>query len=382
MPNQRKGLPSASEYPRIARCRGYLQLKRTLPPREEMESEDAASGTRIHRALNGEIMFAALSEEERDVAERCWAQYLRLSGDLKLPDQERGLIVYGERRLFLNRTGMPPLSGDEPPMVAEIFSGQIDRFDFVEKNGIGLMVDWKTGRIAVDPAEENLQIRAYAVLIGQHYSPDKLYAAVIQPWVSSTPTVVEYDAESIKKAYDEMIENLAEAEKPGASRTPGEWCKYCPCLAYCAEAKAVPMHVATLNPMAEMSNEEIAQFLDKVALAKQVIEAVQEEAKRRLEAGQIIASPDGSQWILRPGKMRSTITDSERVFARASEHGVTYEGFLQAITIQKGKLEDVLKAATMTKGEELKDILKGVLAGCVTEKQDAPSLAKEKAKSE
>jgi len=322
------------------------------------------SGKRIHAYLadpSSDKKMLGLKDEEIEFAVRCWEQWISML-DKYFPAVDPATAVEDivERRIFL-----------KGPDGRDIFSGQLDRIMVAPKLIIG--TDWKTGRIPVESVESNMQIRAYVVLIAELLGYDRtILMSIIQPWISQTPILVEYGPEEIKKAREELFATLRLAEEPNALRIPGEHCRYCPCRANCEEAKFVTMELSKVEPATLTSNDQIAAFLGRVSLAEKVIEAVKAEAKRRIEAGEVIPG-----WCLRPGRKMDEITDAELVFTRASNLGVTPQQFMSAVKIVKGSLKDAVKAATNQKGKSLDETMAVLLDGCVTEKLAASFLAQE-----
>lgn len=357
--DERKGLPSASEYPRIWACPGYLQLKAKLPKRKRTPGPDAISGQRIHAALaeptEAKLAELKLTDEEQQVFEWCGDQWNKLI--------ERFFTMHG---LAAN------LISEQRIFWEDKFSGQFDRTAIEIDGFAALMADFKTGRIAVPGVDTNLQMRAYAVLLFKRFPHlEKIYVAVIQPWVSKDPLVAVYERADIMASTAELEATLKNAAAPNARRIPGAHCKHCPCRADCEEARAVPMKLARVEPTTLATNDDIAAFLNLVALAETVIKAVKEEAKIRIRGGQEIPG-----WELAPGRMMQAITDPEKIYARVSKLGVTQAGFMSAVKIQKGSLKDAIKAATNLKGKGLEEQLTEVLDGCVTESQADGSLKK------
>ena len=354
-PDQRKGLPSASEYPRMWACPGYLNLKREQPKKESgPPSAYALSGQKIHAALAGDsAALKLLDDDEEQCYDFCGLQWESLT--------KRFLVgipfeVISEQRIFL---------GDE-------FSGQFDRTAVSTNGEIALTVDFKTGRIAVPSAENNLQMRAYAVLLAQQRpSLKRLLVAVIQPWVSKDPIVAEYDADTLRQSRRELDAVLHHSKDPEAKRIPGPHCKYCPCRKDCEEGRAVVVTVSRTSPAKLVTNQQIAEFLELVPIAESVIEAVKKEAELRILAGE-----DVPGWELAPSRSLSTITKPEVVFARVSALGLTHSAFMSAVKLGKTKLKDELKVLTGLKGKGLEQQLAEVLEGCTEDKPSKSYLKK------
>lgn len=368
--DDRMGLPSASEYPRIFACPGYLNLKARLPKKAARPaSEEALSGQRIHVALaNPNIDWPVFlkTDEENAMANKCWSQWLNL--EAKHLRAGTGRFAFVEQRFFLHAESENTV----------VFSGQVDRAILQEKKV--LAVDWKTGRIPVDSVESNMQIRAYAVLTAEGlgntgHLVDEVIMAIIQPHVSDTPTVVRYTEEDLMHAREELYENLRRAADPRAKRIRGEHCRYCPCKADCPEAKESIIELLDAPEATLTTAEELSAFLDRINIAEKVIDALKAEAKRRLSEGTVIPG-----WELFPGRKLPTIVNPEIVFGRMELAGATQEDFLSTVKISKTALKELLRDKTGTKGKLLDQNLAEILEGCVIEKQSQPILGKTKPK--
>lgn len=353
----RKGLPSASEYPRMHACPGYLNLKHRLPKRQKGGSGPyAESGKRIHAALSGDAKAKAeFVDDEEQVFDWCNEQW---TGLVKKHLEEKGIgySTQMEQRLFLGNA----------------FSGQFDRTAFSFDQSIALTADFKTGRLPVPGAETNLQMRAYAVLLAVNNPKlQYIFVAVIQPWVSKEPVVAVYDAVAIRTSMMELEAVLKTSSNPDARRIPGYHCKYCPCRADCSEARQIVERIARVDPKSILVNEQVAAFLNIVGIAESVIEAVKKEAEFRLSENQEIPG-----WELAPGRTIATITKPEIVFSRVSDMGVKQEDFMSTVKIVKTTLKATVKAITSLKGRPLDEKLDEILEGCVEERITKPYLKK------
>lgn len=352
--DERKGIPSASEYHRLANCAGYLNHKCALGPIDREESEDAKSGTRCHAAFAGQAV--ELTDDEAYCVGRAQEQEDKLLSELGFDPAQ--CTVIKEQRLFL---------GDE-------FTGQPDKVYMQATRALAL--ELKAGRNAVDPAEANMQLRSQAVLIAHNYSEvEEVIVATIQPWVSAKPTVARYSSLDLSYAQAELVENLAATKKPDAPHKAGPWCDYCPCNDVCPERRAANLQVAkqaqSLN-LATATGDQLSEFWTRWKEAEKSADRIGEEIARRLAA-----DPQSIPcYELKEGRIIEEITDPETVANRAFAQGVKQEDFLRVVKITKGKLKDELRTVSGKKGRELDDLLDKILVGCVTHKQAAPSVVK------
>jgi CRISPR/Cas system-associated exonuclease Cas4 (RecB family) len=284
--------PSASKLARYSDCPGAFNLEASLPTGES--SAAANLGTLVHAHLAGEKV--ELCEEGAQIAERCREQYLEIR-DRIIGDESITATVVEERLWF-----------------GQDWSGAIDRIDFFGDSA--LLVDYKTGRLEVDHASENLQLRAYAVLVAEHYkSVRTVYAAVIQPHTGA-PHGTVYDEDDLAQAREEIASIIAETLKPDAPRRPSpEACKYCRALAICPEAAGETKALATRSAadVPALPDLELSQLLSASTLVENFIEVIKTEAKARLKAGKEVP---GWTLIQKKGAVR---TDSKALKIRWSE---------------------------------------------------------------
>ncbi len=363
MSDERAALPSASSAHRYACCPGSFLLEQQVTE-PEVSSSDATTGNRIHGRLAGEKID--LTDDELSLAVKCTNDEENIvqgvfgiigSADL-LPIRERRFWAY-DANLARDWSGKP---------------------DVVYRKGSRvLIIDYKTGRGAVEHATGNLQLRALAVLVADHFGDvNEVTVAIIQP-LAGPPSRCTYSGEDLDMARVQINELMADVKRPGQPRVPlTDACKYCRAKPICPEARGVvetlPATVQKESGEIVMSPEQIAAFLDKIPLAEAVIESVRGKARRILEAGGAIPG-----WKLKPGAVRESITRPEVVFGRFVQAGGTQEQFAGAITITKTKFRDAVKTATGSKGKALDELVEGLLEDCTEQKATSPSIIKEKA---
>lgn len=371
MPNdERNGLPSASALHRYASCSGSWALESQCE--EGLASNDAAIGNRIHAILAGEAV-ADLTEDEQRVVEMCRAQEADLvrdafgnPSDVTCHREER-LWAYGENH-------------------QKQWSGKPDVVYIEKKRNVlrALIIDYKTGRNQVEQAASNLQLRALAVLLcrNSNFAYEQIAVAIIQP-LAGPFSVAVYDSADLGKASAEISSIMQRVISPNQSRKPSaEACRYCKGKPFCPEAResavagplvGVPHGTTASAIAATLTNDTLAQFLDRATTAEAVIEACRDEARRRLAEGGKL-----NGWTLRDGAIRETIKDTETVYLRFIEGGGTYEDIMPAITLNKTKLKEALRIVTETKGRELDAKLAELLAGCTETKSSQPTLVRVK----
>ena len=372
--DERQDLPSASAYPRDHACPGARNLIRTLPQAviDAQETDAATSGTRVHAAMAGELpeseltgeeerIFGQLKSGEDLIVERCW-------------NAEKEHEVLTEKRLWAYDLGQ------------RISSGKPDRVLLAADAAI--IIDHKTGRIEAEKADGNLQLRELAVLVWQNFPQVKtVFVAVNQPWFDPPVSIAEYGENELRRAWEELLDDLATCEAPDAPRMPGEHCRYCPAKGICPEFQAsagAVLAVAGVVSPALATKESVALAISGLTLGqlasalerRHVLawakDALEDTAKALLDADP--AAVPG--WSLKPGNLVEKVTDAQTVYGRAVAQGVPEKNFLAAVTISKTALKDLLKVATGQKGKALDAALETLVAGCTTAKQNAPTLVK------
>lgn len=357
-PDSRGKWTSASAAQADQLCPGRHLAQRGIP--EPPQTEDAASGTRIHAALAGSDV--ELSDDEREVYINCQKLnneiFEKLLGDLTTTFE-----CHREERLWLEFDGLK-------------HSGQADVVYVVGQTAT--IIDYKSGRNEAPESPRNLQLRDLAVLVAVNYGVSKVHVAIIQPWVTMTPEVCTYEVEDLLAAKEALKNRVWVSNCKDPKRIPGEvQCQYCRARATCPEFQAIalPIPVSVATPetvkagIATLSGERLGVFLSLVRLAKDTAES---EVRSRLNAGTEVPG-----WTLKPGRETEKIVNAQEVFARALKAGVTQEAFVKdCISVTKGKLKAALKVATGTKGKALEAELDALLAGTTDTKTSELVLTK------
>lgn len=360
----RKGLPSASAFGRLALCPGSFTMEKSCP---DESSEAAAEGTLLHRYMEYLLLKDDAAEEgmgfswheflnsrEYEVAELNHEQVelcgraLRLLDKVKekilkdCPDAFFSLISTEERR-FLSDW----IEGGE-------YSGQWDALIRVSAgcDGFLLVLDWKFGRVAVEPAEANRQLEALVPLAAQKareegISHSGIYAAVIQPRVAGPASVTYYDDESIEWAAERSLDIARMAMYPDAPRyCSEEACRYCRAKAVCHEAAALVEQASLITT--ERDKWELFSPAEKVKAyrlaktAKKWAAAVDYRFEQDVAAGLIPG------FEMAPGRTSFTVTDPSGAFSALNAEfpdEVTAEAFAGCCKVGITELDRLVHAA-------------------------------------
>ena len=179
------------------------------------------------------------------------------------------------------------------------------------------LIDYKDGMGAVD-AKDNDQLEQYAigVLAGYklpvnvEYPVKRIRMTIIQPKMSlkGLPPITSHEvtvAEMLAK-IPQMVVEAAATDAPDAPLVPGDkQCKFCRAKGSCSALVGQTMKevgimfqpVVQVMDVAEqaankdpnsMTDAEIARIVEAAPLVRQMIEATEEEALRRMKAGAVI----------------------------------------------------------------------------------------------
>lgn len=236
---------------RIRDCPGSLALetimRKRLPP---SDSPQAAEGTALHEVLAEEIEEAQVvisAEQEWALAEARRKREEALKAFRVDPCEE--MDVFTEQRYWFHT----------PFIRTKVYSGQIDWMCIPKRRpDFAVMVDWKMGRILVEPAHRNAQIKAYVVLVKRNFPHIKsMGVAIAQPRSYGDKqrrlTLGFYGPEELRAAEQEVIAWISAAQSPAAPRIPSEHaCHYCKALHCCPEAI---IHWLSLKPPEPQTTE-------------------------------------------------------------------------------------------------------------------------------
>jgi len=353
----RQGLPSASGLYRLRNCPGSYAMGREAIARNMTPpdgGDDAASGTRIHRWLETESAedWNALNYSEQQTAALCQSQARRLLADFA---KRHGEVTWMgcEKRLAINAFGIVL---DAASSLNRIGSGQAD---LIAQAGDNLLViDYKTGRGDITPADANDQLRGLAAL-ASHINRGSVEVAIVAPMIGQ-PTVAVFDREALKAAKAWLVRTWLNA--PHATETSaGDWCQYCPARLICAAYAA--HNAQTLAPLtqeglpAEKAKEALfarayesdaatlAEMGERVKMLEWGAAAIKSAIRKRLEEGGAGADElKAAGWSLKEEGGAREITDPDKAAQLLAPLLAGAEGGATAALMRAAKLS----AATLT----------------------------------
>ena len=390
----RQGLPSASGLYRLRNCPGSYAMGREAIARNMTPpdgGDDAASGTRIHRWLETESAedWNALNYSEQQTAALCQSQARRLLADFA---KRHGEVTWMgcEKRLAINAFGIVL---DAASSLNRIGSGQAD---LIAQAGDNLLViDYKTGRGDITPADANDQLRGLAAL-ASHINRGSVEVAIVAPMIGQ-PTVAVFDREALKAAKAWLVRTWLNA--PHATETAaGDWCQYCPgrliCTTYATH------NAQTLAPLTqdglpadkakealfarayESDATTLAEMGERVKMLEWGAAAIKSAIRKRLEEGGKDADElKAAGWSLKEEGGAREITDPDKAAQLLAPLLAGAEGGATAALMRAAKLsaatltEEIHKASgkkSATRynitGKEAKELLASTLGELIVQK--------------
>jgi len=333
-----------------------------------MGDESAEIGTRIHLARE-RLDDGSLSEDEREIYLRGIAtekaELERWEADFGLS----GSKEYKEKRIWLHW----------PNTLDAATSGKLDVHYVSDKHV--LIVEWKTLWCTnLTPAERNYQGLVQAVCAAKEYEATHV-RVVFNKAMFGKSDVVEYDAQSLRWAEDQVFSTLWKANQEGAPLHAGPWCRYCPCQPHCAAAKGYAMLPSVVaGTDASLSKEEIAQRVQRLCPQDWVT-----IWKRKAEIQSILASvqeclkslsePDLKELglKLKEGRRLDPITDTIGAYS-AFELKLPEESLLKSISLSKTDLVEVWAETFNVSKKDATAQVKDILAPFIEERRAAPTL--------
>lgn len=346
----------------------------------DLETDYAPAGRLFHRYWgNPKLDRSFLTADQRDL--------LELS-DRLLRDVLNRLAFETDHFIYVEQT-----------IVTEKLTGTPDQVFIWPFRKAALVADLKSGWLAVERAELNLQLRGYAVLVADGYVDeppatqiDDVYVAILQPrlWSPSDRiTLAHYNRDDIAQARKQIYKIIDDSLKPDAQLHAGEdQCRYCRAKLVCPafrEALALPQiayeNVAQLSKakreaviadrLKQLSDEQLEQLRNACKLAGYVEEPANDEARSRIEAGGFTNYTLGKPWEAR------AITNVRKAIALLALAGVaTREEILDICTIPFKQLEESYRERTGATTMEARDKVNRVLASVLEREPRKPKILK------
>jgi CRISPR/Cas system-associated exonuclease Cas4 (RecB family)/uncharacterized protein YukE len=355
--DERAGLPSASEFSRLLKCRASFLLSKQAYELGQVAHERSAAadlGTKKHLAnVEGPEILSprehadwASCQRKRDAFVKSWI------GDSDSPVQS-----IQEERLWL-RKGIRPLLSGKPDEV-------------LRQGARACVIDHKFGSYRVEDPVDNQQLAIYALLVSRDDTIiEEVTAQILSPYFDFEPVV--YGREELDRLYQSTLVVVSSLDDPGDA-VPGDHCHFCPARLICSAARTEAEN-ATLAKVIELPlGQGAAKLLEQIKRAQSLFKEVEEYYRTRL------AEDPGCVpgWSLRPGAMRRSLPDPQAVWERV-QNTLSTKQFLSAVKVEVGKLQDIWALASGIAHAQAKEAFNQELGELVIELESAPSLVRTK----
>lgn len=325
--NERQGLPSASDAERWMPCSGSHLAQQAYPN----ESSDASErGDLLHEITIGLILgiskagrlFATLSKDDKG------AVVSAIENHDKVLEQWKGIF---------SSTAEIEVTSEKRRWIDGVLSG---KYDLKYKCGPwALLIDFKFGRVLVQPAPNNKQMQVYAILEKRNdVDIYKIRVAVIQipPMDKPFITQADYGMTELRKADLFTVNRAQAAMEEDADRTPGNHCKYCKDVKCNKRIQWAIKTTAEPTPATPTDREFL---LVRIKTAQKILTDTEAFLKKGL-----IEDPSYIEgWEIKEKKAAAKVPDIQAFFTQFKKIGGTAKEFAEGSTISIKKFEAPMK---------------------------------------
>ena len=249
---------------------------------------------------------------------------------------------------------------------------------------VAIIFDSKFGRIEVQPAWLNLQLKSYFVMFCECFQPETVIVAITQPWAKAPNDFhsAEYAAKDFEAHKQELIDIIRATEPVAAPRFASvEACTYCAAVAHCpiAITSATELAVIRVN---DLTPEQLEDIAPEIKLAELVIE---HWYKRMIyiatEMPQLL-----TRFELKPTGSLRQVPDTLAAVRRLAgssifgDPAVDWERIVDTLIgltdLSIGRTEEFLASLKKLKAKEARELLEQTLAELITSTPKEKSLVK------
>jgi hypothetical protein len=372
-----RSLTSASNLRQRELCPGSAFAEQGLP---NTDNDDSKEGTLLHAAdADRENQPYDLTPEQREVLSAAQAadeQIFRAVAEKYQIAADEVFIEGREDERWLRR-GFKTL-----------FPGHPDRWRFYTDRGILIVIDKKFGRREVTPADSNIQLRAYGIMVAEEFDPERTIVAINQPRLPSMlrVTMGEYTRDNLADAKQHVYRiwdgshNKDGSPREDVPRIAGEeQCHYCKAKEICdayrekfvfLEKPAANGKDLFVGRLADLTDEELDRVYVATRFAKLIEDNTKEEILKRISRGEM------QNYSATPSGFTSSITDNAKALELLQATGLEKAEIIRPVT-----MEELEKAYIKRFGGTLKaakDAIKSALAPVMESKPKSPTLKRAK----
>ena len=354
MIDERKGRPSASDAEANELCPGRHTMSLGM---EDQSSPQAVTGNRIHQWLHeGQDSKVELVDYDLVIAKKCEQQREALMDVMWDNWRTVAPAIIKEERLWYRN---------------DKFSGVPDYIAM--RDGLCLVVDYKTGPIKVANASDNRQLMWLAVLVNRKYRVKEVTVSIIQP-TCGPPTVQTYDKTALVKARNRVNAVLRRMADGNAFLRAGEkQCKYCKAKELCPALQSKALAIQRVTDITALTPVQLSEALHVIPALKGMCDAIEERARTMLE--------NDSQAIptyeLTAGRTTRRVTEPQVALERLlGDDLLSDAGFLQSVSVSLSKLTKQVQQYAELGPSEAKKAVNTSLHGLIEAKEGKAKLCR------
>ena len=272
---------SASQMAKRKACPGSANAERGLPRIDTAWSDE---GTLLHKHdANPDLDRSGLTTQQRGVLERnsgLREAFLALElPRLGIASDARREIIREREFILSDYEGSPIISHGMPcPAHPDIIYWYPDYL-------VAIIFDSKFGRIPVEAAWLNQQLKFYFVTFCDYYNPETVIVAITQPWQPKGNDFhsAEYSARNAPEFKQEIIDDIRATEPPDAPRRSSkDACRYCAANGVCPIAVNDMTELAILE-IQNLTPAALVMLWDEMEKATNTIKAIKSRLQYLVE---------------------------------------------------------------------------------------------------
>lgn len=359
---------SSSSAHRWIPCPGSIKLGEHFPASSSIYADE---GTLAHEAAEQLITTGKVTTAHKKLIKNFYEEHPELGGSVE--EMLRTLEPYVD---FVKEEYSEQLKIDEATQL--MTEQRVDLRTWIPESfgtsdvviirkGRLHIIDLKYGKGVPVFAEENPQLRLYALgsldMLDMLYEVDEVVMTIYQPRLDNVSTD-KLPAAELYAWADEVVKPAAAlALSDNAPTCAGEWCQFCPARSTCRTRANHYTDMADYMKRMTLSNEEIAELLEKVDGLVKWAEDLKDGALTKALEGEEFPG-----WKVVEGRSNRKYSGTEEEIVRQAEGA----GFDPALLYEK-------KLLTITNMEKLmgKKTFAEVLGAYVEKPQGKPTLAPE-----
>lgn len=344
---------SASKWTRVKNCPGSIRMEALYP--DQPSGKAAIEGTHDHTLLETCIKMGLKNPLDFATGHYTMTDHEgSFVVDIERAERVKVAVDYVKSRQAVNV--YPEMQVSHETVFGRSDTGGTSDIIMIGDDWLEI-ADYKGGFSPVF-AENNDQMIQYfwgvidwCIKKGLNHTLFKsVRLTIIQPRVMGQIDYWDTTIEHLMTTRDEIISAAEATDDPNAPLIGGDHCKWCPHKGACNASTtallersgivfteiSVAQQAADQNP-AELSNEKIAEIVTSAPLIRSLLEAVEAEANKRLNAGTAIP---GLKLVNGKGSRKWAYDDSE-MEARLKKLGIPKDTLFTSKLITPAQIEKV-----------------------------------------